>query len=105
MISFVNIAYAAESVDGLIANISKHIINPFIGFLFVLATVYFLGGIVRYYFAGNPTDRAKGHRHILGGLIGMFIMVSVFGIMQVIIGTFDINLGDFGTDTPSGLSR
>lgn len=91
---------AAGNIDELIVNINTYIINPFIGFLFVLATVLFLYGLVRYYIAGSPEDRQVGQRHMMWGLMGMFIMISVFGIMKLIINTFGINLTEFGTSIP-----
>jgi hypothetical protein len=101
MHSFTNIAYAAAgNVDQLIANINKYIVNPFIGFLFVLATILFLVGVARYYLAGSPEDRSIGHKHMIWGLTGMFIMISVFGIMKIIINTFGINLSEFGASIP-----
>jgi hypothetical protein len=92
---------AAGDIDGLLANINTYIINPFIGLLFVLATVWFLVGLVRYFLAGSPEDRAIGHKHMIWGLVGMFIMISVFGIMKIIVNTFGIDLTEFGTDIPT----
>lgn len=101
MPSFTNVAYAqAQNIDQLIVKINTYIINPFIGFLFVLATAWFLIGLVRYYLSGSPEDRETGHQHMIWGLVGMFIMIAVFGIMWVIINTFGINLGEFGTTVP-----
>lgn len=101
MHSLTNTAYAAAgNIDELIANIDTYIINPFIGLLFVLATVLFLVGLVRYFLAGSPEDRAKGQQHMVWGLAGMFIMISVFGIMKLIVNTFGINLSEFGTNIP-----
>jgi hypothetical protein len=97
-----NTAYAAAgNIDQLIANINRYIINPFIGFLFVLATVWFLIGLARFFLAGSPEDRETGKKHMVWGLIGMFIMVSVFGIMTLIVNTFGINLAEFDTGIPS----
>ncbi len=98
---FTNITYAAAgNIDQLISSINTYIINPFIGLLFVIATVLFLVGLVRYFFSGSSEDRAIGQRHMIWGLLGMFIMVSVFGIMKIIINTFGINLGEFNTSLP-----
>jgi hypothetical protein len=97
-----HIAYAAAgNIDQLIASINKYIVNPFIGLLFVLATVWFLVGLARYFLAGNPEDRATGQRHMVWGLVGMFVMISVFGIMKIVVNTFGINLTEFDTGIPS----
>lgn len=100
MYFFARTVYAADSVDTLIANINAYIINPFIAFLFVLATVYFLIGMVRYYIAGSESDRETGKKHMVWGLVGMFIMISVFGIMKIIVNTFGIDVSEFGTSIP-----
>jgi len=99
---FVETAYAAPSdFDALIVKISENILNPFIAFLFVLATVYFLFGLVQFYIAGdNEESRKKGQSHMVWGIVGMFIMLSVFGIMRVIVNTLGINLGEFGATIP-----
>ncbi len=85
------------NIDQLLFNINRYILNPLIGFLFVLATFLFIYGLVRFYIAGEVKDHEQGKRHIIYGLLGMFIMISVFGIMRLVIGTF-------GIDLPSGVS-
>lgn len=99
MFSLIETAHAAD-VDSLILKVNQYIINPFIAFLFVLATLIFLEGVVRFYIAGDEKTREDGKRHIMWGIVGMFIMVSVFGIMNLIINTFGINLGEFGASVP-----
>ncbi len=86
------------NVDTILLRINKYILNPFIGFLFVLASVLFVYGLVRYLLAGEgEQDRETGKRHMLWGIVGMFIMISVFGIMRLVVNTFGINLQrDFG---------
>jgi hypothetical protein len=83
---FVNIAYA--DVGDLIAKINTVIINPAIIFIFALALAYFVYGVFVYMKdADNEEERAKGRQQMLWGVIGMFIMLSVFGIMKIIIST------------------
>ncbi|HOO47921.1 MAG TPA: hypothetical protein PL034_00500 [Candidatus Paceibacterota bacterium] len=79
---------AEASVESFINTINKVVINPIIYFLFSLGTILFLFGIVRFFL--NPTDetiRKESKNHMVWGLIGMFIMVSVFGIMNLIVKT------------------
>jgi hypothetical protein len=42
----------------------------------------------------NEEARDTGRRHIISGLIGLFIMFSVFGIIRIILGTFGISETD-----------
>jgi hypothetical protein len=96
-------------IDTLILKINKNIINPFIAFLFVLATLLFLSGLVQYFFAdkfggggkGGVEGHETGKRHMVWGLVGMFLMISVFGIMRLIVNTLGVDLSQFGAEIPS----
>ena len=87
---FTPVAYA--NVDTFVMKLNKYLFNPFIVFLVALAVVYFLYGIYEY-LQGASSDEAreKGQRHMIWGLIGLFIMVSVFFIMKVLLGTIGID--------------
>lgn len=82
------------------ASVNKVIINPLIYFIFALAVGYFLYGLVKYLL--NPENeelRTSSKSHMLWGIFGMFIMVAVFGIMNLILTTIgekniQINNGD-----------
>jgi hypothetical protein len=79
------------SVDALIAKINAAIINPIIALLFALAFVIFLWGVAQMIrHADSEKDRAAGQQHILWGVIGMFIMVAVKGIIAIISTTFGL---------------
>ncbi|MCE9628567.1 MAG: hypothetical protein K8Q91_01050 [Candidatus Vogelbacteria bacterium] len=72
----------------IIENLKSQILNPLIGFLFVLATLYFVWGVFQFIQnADSDTGRQQGRDSILWGLFGMFIMVAVFGIMWTICNT------------------
>lgn len=86
---FVLTAHAA--VDDTIRSINKHILNPLIVFMFALAAVYFAYGVFQYVRgADKPDAREIGKQHIIWGLVGMFIMVAVRLIMNLIVGTLGI---------------
>lgn len=75
-----------QPVLDFVGKVSQEILNPIIVIMFALATVYFFWGIALYIW--NPENeqvREDGKRRMFWGVIGMFIMVSVFGIMRLII--------------------
>ena len=75
-------------VKSFIGKISTEILNPIIAILFSVATLYFLYGIAKYIWnPDNEEAREEGRRGMLYGIIGMFVMVSVFGIMKFLINT------------------
>ena len=60
--------------------------------MFAIAAVYFAYGIFEFIKDSDSADaREKGKQHIIWGLIGMFIMVGVFFITDVILGTIGID--------------
>ncbi|MEK7552961.1 MAG: hypothetical protein AAB505_02530 [Patescibacteria group bacterium] len=84
------IVWAAEEIP-LVGKVKSEIITPLISFIFALGLVYFLYGVyelVRN--SDNEEARATGQRHVLWGVIGMFIMVSFWGIMRLVCRTFGI---------------
>lgn len=84
--------FAAEvQISDFLNKVNKIIINPLIVLMFTVATVVFLYGIFEFIQnMDNPTEKDRGKRNIGYGLLGMFIMISVFAIMRIILGTFDV---------------
>jgi len=74
-------------IDKIVANI----INPIIGVLFALALAIFLWGIARsLMYSDDENERKQGRQHMIWGLVGMFIMVSVISILRLALGTFGL---------------
>lgn len=89
--NFEIIPKAEASVVTLMKSINRVIINPLIVFLFALAMVYFIYGLARYLLSpDNEEVRKTSKQQILWGIVGMFIMISVFGILSLIMNTFGI---------------
>lgn len=92
------IAHAAPALPPavltFIGNVYEEILNPIIAFMFVVATVYFIYGVVQYVWQpDNEEAREKGKRAMLWGVVGFVIMTSVFGIMWIIIRTIGADPG------------
>lgn len=74
------------SVLTFVGKISTEILNPIIAMMFAFAMAYFVYGVVAYiWHPDNEEAREKGKQSMFWGVIGMFIMVSVFGIMRFLI--------------------
>jgi len=77
-----------NEIVALLGEVYELIIRPIIGLLVGIAFIVFLWGVFEFIRgADNEETRRKGGRNMLWGLVGMFIMVSVFGILTVILGT------------------
>lgn len=79
------------TIRDILCVLAFDILDPIIGILIVLATVVFLWGIVRYLSAGDDTEKLKeARRFIIWGIVGLFVMISVWGLVQLLNNTFFI---------------
>jgi len=73
----------------LVTSIKDKIVDPIIYFLFALALLYFLYGVLEIIRnADSDEARKTGQQHVFWGVIGMTIMISFWGIMHLICRTF-----------------
>ncbi|MES2623149.1 MAG: hypothetical protein V4576_01945 [Patescibacteria group bacterium] len=77
----------------IISKINQNLINPIILLAFAVALIFFIFGVLEYLVKSknDPSAIKAGAKHMGWGLFGMFIMVSVFGFLQLIINTFPID--------------
>ena len=77
------------TIEQLINKITKEILNPTIYLLFAAATIMFVWGIVQYIAAsGSPMGMEKGKKVMIGGIIGLFVMASAYGIVHILCNFF-----------------
>lgn len=104
--SLFTVQYAeAANIDTLIGRINEHVLNPLITVLFAVAFVQFIVGLFNFFSSknsGSDEGIEKGKRHMLWGIIGMVIMVSVFGIMSFLTNT--LQTGDVNPDQTGDVS-
>ncbi|MGD0328769.1 MAG: hypothetical protein ABSB00_03665 [Minisyncoccia bacterium] len=70
--------------------------------LFAISFIVFLYGIASAYIfsSGDPEEVKKGHKLILWGIIAFVVMVSLWGIVNVIANTFGLT-GYFAPPLPT----
>ncbi|OHA89872.1 MAG: hypothetical protein A2832_01905 [Candidatus Zambryskibacteria bacterium RIFCSPHIGHO2_01_FULL_44_22b] len=85
------------TVFALLDKISQYILNPLILLVFAIALVVFFWGIVKFISSETAdASREEGKRKIFWGLFGMFIMISAYGLIRLILNTFGIpNTGGY----------
>ncbi|MDP2788922.1 MAG: pilin [bacterium] len=92
-----NVAYA--SVDSFIGKVDRLIVNPLIGLIFAVAVAYFLYGMLQFFLNGdNDEKRTEGKSHMIYGVIGITVMMGVWGILGILLRTFNIT----GVDPQKG---
>ncbi len=76
----------------LIKAITENVFNPLVGVLLALALIYFLWGVVKYMQSvGDETKRKEGINMMTYGIIALFVMVSVWGLVNLLKNTFPLN--------------
>lgn len=89
---FAKIAYADTlTAQTLLSKIADLIINPVIILLFAIALCIFLYGVFEFLRKVDDTKaREAGKNHMIWGVVGLFIMMAAYAIINIVVGT----LGD-----------
>lgn len=71
--------------QSIIDTLKTKILNPIEGFLIVLATLFFLWGVVEFIAgASNEDKRTVGKRHMLWGILGLVVILGARGIIGIL---------------------
>src|SRR3990167_2068068 len=82
------------------------IIDPTILLVFTAGFLLFLWGLVVFVFnLGEGGENTEGKQHMLWGIVGMLVMVSVFGIIALINNTFNLGVRPDGRSYKPDMSR
>jgi uncharacterized membrane protein len=74
--------------NGIIAVVNDYLVP----LIFTIALLVFLFGIAKaYILTSSETERAKGHQLILWGIIGFAVMLSIWGLVNLVIGVFGLD--------------
>lgn len=91
--SLPHVVHAQEGVSGLIESL-QGIINQLIPLVASLTLLAFFWGLAKYIFnAGNEDAQEQGKRIMVGGIIALFLIASVGGIVQFMADAFGFNTG------------
>lgn len=79
-------------ITELLNGINRLILNPLILLAFAIATLVSFWGIFQFISSETADERrSDGKKKIFWGLFGMFIMVSAYALIRLILGTFGID--------------
>ncbi|MHB0865438.1 MAG: hypothetical protein ACYC1Y_00820 [Minisyncoccota bacterium] len=98
---------AINNVSDVGSFIINTINNVFVPVLFAIAFIVFIWGAFNAFILGANSDdvKEKGKNLMLWGLIGFFVMVSVWGLVNILTGTvtFGNNSGVTGGTPKAGV--
>jgi len=64
--------------------------------LIALAVVFFLYGILKYIASGDDEESRKKSKNVMiYGIIGLFVMISFWGIVNILVNTFELDTAPY----------
>lgn len=76
-------------MQALLTNIHK-ILNGVVPVIITLGVVYFVWGVVQYVIGGGEEAKKKGKDRIIYGIIGLVVIISLWGLVNILINTFGL---------------
>lgn len=81
---------SATELGGLIVKIHD-LLNSVIPLLVALGIFYFVWGVVNYVIADDEEAKKSGRDRIVSGVIGLAVIVSLWGLVDIVVNTFDLD--------------
>lgn len=76
-------------LTGILCKIGE-LLNSLVPILVALGVVYFVYGVVTYVIGDDEEAKQKGRDRIVYGIIGLAVIVCVWGLVRVVLRTFTI---------------
>ena len=94
----INISFLQGYSNSIISIIN----NLFVPILFAVAFLVFLWGVYKYFILGadNEEERKKGRNFAFWAIIGFAVILSVWGLVAVVSGTFGLQPGGTAPSYP-----
>jgi len=75
----------------------KRILDTALPLIIAIAVVYFVYGIFTYVVAVDDEKKGAAKDKIIYGIVGLFIMISVWGLVNILVRTFGLSNTGPGT--------
>jgi hypothetical protein len=96
LILFPNLILAEDELGGVVKFFqdSLGVLNTLISILIAVALIVFFWGLVKLIAsADNEESRTKGRHLMLWGIISLAVMISVWGLVNILLNWFGIDSG------------
>lgn len=94
LIAFVPVVVSAQAITDVnsLTNKATNIGNTIIQILIAFAVLYIIFNVVRYIMKADvPEERNKIGGAILWGIVGLFVILSIWGLVNILSNTFRTN--------------
>jgi len=80
-----------NTLKDMIDYVTCLIVKSIIPLLFIAAVAVFVYGVIQYFLnPNNAKAREDGRKYIIGALIGMFVLFSIAGLVEILRNTFGV---------------
>ena len=91
VVAFAQVSGAVNNVDDILAFVSA-LLNAVFPVLVALAVIVLIWGIFKFILnAGDEEARKTGRSMILWGIIGIFLMLSIWGLVNILSSSVSLN--------------
>jgi uncharacterized membrane protein len=73
-------------------NVIKTTLNYIIPLLVSVAVIYFIWGVIEQVIAQNEEERKQSRDRIIQGIVGLFVIVAVWGIVRFVGTTLGVSV-------------
>ena len=84
---------SAQTTFSTILGTIGNLINTIIPILIAGALAWFIYGVIKFMITNDSDEKGKARTIIIQGIIGLFVILSVFGLIGVIQSSFGIGTG------------
>ena len=84
LLAFTPAVAFAQSNFGLVTNILdgvRTVLNYVLPIVIVLGVIWTIWGVIQFVTNTNEEERAKAKMHIIYGIVGLFVVISLFGLV------------------------
>ena len=80
-------------LEGVLCKI-QDLLNAVVPVLVALGIVYFVWGVVSYMIGSDEEAKKKGRDRVIYGIIGLAVIVAMWGLVRILTDTFDLQDGN-----------
>ena len=91
------VTFAQSGLFDILGRI-RGLINALVPLIIGLAVLYFLWGVLQYVTAKDSDKQKEATSTMVMGVIVLFVMVSVWGLVSLLQDTFDVDSGTAPTN-------
>ena len=84
------VSTSGGNLFGLMCRIGQFL-NSVVPLLIALAVVYFVWGVVTYVISSDEEAKKAGRNRIIFGIIGLAVIIGLWGLVNVLANTFGLN--------------